>query len=53
MAVCEACNLDKGSVVSTLLDIKDSVDYKYKGQTKDLCNDCIWLWNQIDSELKN
>ncbi len=53
MSVCEACNLDKGSVVSTLLDIKDSVDYKYKGQTKDLCNDCIWLWNQIDSEIKN
>ena len=37
MAVCDSCKLDKESLTSTLLDIKDSIDYTFKGQTKDLC----------------
>ena len=53
MAICDNCKLDKETLVSTLLDIKDSVDYEFKGQTKDLCTDCVWVWNQIDNELKN
>ena len=53
MAVCDNYKLDKEIVTPILLDIKESIDYEFKGQTKDLCNDCERMWDEIGDELKN